>query len=1125
MANTNGTPQFLDLAGNLTPSLSFSSTRRQHTMRGVVGAGTVDIQVNINGAGYVSDPSLIFFDQQGFAIPNPNVYPEGLVFDPGLNRLEIRAIDASGHVSLPAVATITVLRPEDADTAPPPPSGLRLRRLRDQVEVVWAGLDWPGIRGYHVYASANPAQQGYTRVNRDLVTRAAEEEESLTPVSSDTAFYDNSFGQLRVFLAEEDYNNVPIQVVQDSVVDTALAGPRIKVDTLVQSVETTPYFKFRHNRLGGPDTINDDLFRGIPPDQPLFYVVTAVGGKAGEEGESAYSAELEGKPLVINTRRVDPPLRTRFEVSEDYISKILQFDPQISVIPGSVTRDVFIDPFATEAERLYFIADFVRRSQSFASLLPIDQMPSYKQALAAAMGLTAVDSVQGIIDDSFDKLAANVDVQRQGSRPAVGSVIFYTKTEPTADIVIPQGVIVSSAGGQGFKVTSRVTLPYSSRQSFYSHQRRQWEVKANIQASLPGLPGNVSAHKITHITGGIIGPTGMGVTNLEATMFGQDLESNEDLATRAILALSATDAGTASGYLATALRRPGVVQAAVVDAGHKFMARDYDEVRGRNIGGKVDVWVQGVHAEQVTDTFAIGYDTILDARLILVSAPQDLIFEVDDRRLTPESPLTGLISGSVKNLRTGVSYDTSGHTLISYNRVQLQAAGQPPLGANDPVRADVRWRNDLRFVFSRQPVLGVNHVASLAPSGPVLVQGVHYDLYRGEDPLWYGESTQASDFIKVTAQGGIPSGLPQVVTAEPHVILGGVPEPLQNLGVHPHTIVVTSAVKNPGYTYQGPYSGAQNPDYFIEVGDETRPLYILWNPQGVVEPEGDEVLVDYQHDENFEVSYTINSLLLGVQRDLEKQRHATADVLAKQVIYNPVDIDMSVVLLAGADRSAADVGIRTNISKVFSGYRIGWPVHQSDIVQAVENTEGVSHVILPFARMSLADGNLVVRESLASAFTQIGRSPMGLGLYLMDNSLRFQTVDGGVAQGRAWGTAPVGVYAGQEALQMYPNSGALQGAMSPAACIIGAGGAVLQGYTDDATLRAAGYASSEEIRAERAARSGNKVLLALPTLPAQAGDLWGVTYQVWGEGEKSHSTIPISGVVKATLGNVTITYA
>lgn len=1124
-------PEFNRTQGGTSTELNLVTTVRDQVFTGVIDANTVDLQVSVDGAPFRADPTLVEFDQTTFTIPNRNVFPDGLSLNFGRNRIQIRAVDSTGSVSSPATATVDLLREEEVSLVSAPPSGIRLRRKRDTVEVVFGQSDLQNVRGYNVYASTEPGggTSGYFRINRDLITEVAFQEETLTPVPENdtttsgirTVFLDSEFGEVGITIDQRDFNDTVLSANETQLVDVSLAGTRLKVTTTVETVETLNYLLFEHDRTAtqAQGTINNEFFVDIPNDEPLYYVISTVvfDPVTNTEVESAFSAELTGLPLIIDSQIRELPRRTRIDVSQDYIESILSIDNEISTIPGSVVRDIFIDPFATEAERLYFIADFISRSQSFATLLVIDASDAYKSALAAALGINVTTDVQPIIDDSFDKLAGNNQVTRQGAEIAIGEVVFFTATEPTQDIVIDVGTSVGTDDNVTFTVTATTTLPFADRASYFNLQRQRYEITVPVQADDAGAAGNVPANTIRNTLGGV---GTLQVTNLEATQFGRDEESNEDLAVRGILAFSSVDAGTEAGYLATALEQQGVFRALVVEAGDQYMARDYDEVRMKNIGGKVDVWIQGENLITVSDTFALQFDVERDVRFFLDSDPADLIFIADDDRLSPEAPITQMLGETpseqaqgfgFRNITTGDTFDLSGVAILDFNRIQLNTAiPQPPVNPNDLIAGDYRFRESDQFVFTRQPVRSINSVQSIT-SGDTLAQGTNYELFKLEDPLFEGESTQAQDFLQITQANGIPTGDVVIVNNENHVLIGQIPEALNNLGVSPLTVRVFSLDRT--VEYSGPT--ATTPDFFINVGNETTPLELVRNPDGII-TNGQEVVVDYEHDENFSVEYVINDVVQDVQAAVEIQRHVTADVLVKQAIENPIDLELTIILAPGAVQAVVDAAVRTNVSQLLNSLGIGEPVHQSDVLRVIENTPGVDYVVVPFARLTHADNNLIVREVLNNAFTFIEQTAVSK-IYVLQDALNFATSDGGGAD-----NLHKGVFQDRLPLSLVSSYSGLSSATG-AALIVGNGGLIIDGYSDDTTLEAAGFDTPEEREAQRLVLTANRIFLALDNADSPENHAYEVTYATSGD-TQTRSTISLTDVTYAELGDLTITF-
>ncbi len=79
-----------------TTNLVFTTNQEAVFIDGQVDVNTADIQVSVNGAPFVSNPTLVRFDLPDFTVPNPDNFPSGLVLDTGENTVLIRVIDIVG---------------------------------------------------------------------------------------------------------------------------------------------------------------------------------------------------------------------------------------------------------------------------------------------------------------------------------------------------------------------------------------------------------------------------------------------------------------------------------------------------------------------------------------------------------------------------------------------------------------------------------------------------------------------------------------------------------------------------------------------------------------------------------------------------------------------------------------------------------------------------------------------------------------------------------------------------------------------------------------------------------------------------------------------------------------------
>lgn len=1149
---TSITPQVLGPDGVLRDSLLFTTNVVSRFFTGTIDASTADMAVSIRGNAYTSDSDYIMFDGTTWILPNPEVFPDGLDLDVGLNEILVRAITTTGNVSSPASILVTLLQASDVGVVAEVPTNISVDQLDGKVKItVDAPSDTTNFRGINFYASLYEAggSSGYTRVNIETVDDGTTTEETTTlgtlEVEADVATNPDGSPAADPLYAlytgtQVDSDEVLIQSDFSEKIAVPETATKLRSTVTLDSVRQITRYSFTHSRTGtatsDPPTVNVSAFAAIPTTDPLYYVITAVyyDSTTLTEIESSFSAEVVGHPLTISTTVGTFPVVTRQQIVRNTIEAIFRSNPQVKVEPGSVLRDTFIDPFASEAERLRFIVDFLHRAQSFSGLLAVDDpantgdsspvgTTAYKLALKKAFGLTTDTDTQAVIDRAFESLAANYGIFRRPGRFARGEVTFYTTKRPTRTIPIPLGTVVSGGSSQ-FKTTVAKSIPFADLARYYDPTTGRYSVTISVQATTVGTTGNVAAGQVRKVVSGV---TGLSVVNSGNMFGGDDQETNKELAERAMNALASVDSGTARGYLQTAADVPGVVQAMVVPAGDSLMMRDIDSA-GVHRGGKVDIWVQGENMATVTDTFAFARDEALDVHFVVLGDPSDLLFQAVDSSLSNSLPIVDMLDNStlglgLRNVTTGEFFELTGYTLTSYNTIQLDTSlVQPTVTLTDVVLGDYRRRTGNTFIFPRQPVREILTVTGTA-SGELPTTA--YSLVHPNDPLGDGLSELAGDYISITpvddGSGGlIPAGGSVSVSDESHVLVGEYPEYLDNLGVDQLTLVVTS--EDGLTTYRGPDDSSGISDYTVVDGDETTPVAIKRISTGDI-PSGATVLISYEHDENFTVEYTTNIIVSVVQEAVDVKRHVTADVLVKEAVEVPVDISATVILVQGAEQSTVDTAIRTNLANYFNGFRLGDPVRQSDMVAVIEGTTGVSYVEVPLTTMIRQEGSTVVRESIStgqagdSTYIAAWSSPI-VSVWLIEATLDNATTDGGGVS-----TDFRGVFEDDMALTLLTASpGTALKAATGRTFIIGSEGWSIQGYSDDATLIAEGYTTADEITAQRIVLTANRVLVSTSVDDAPTNHSYSVTYIVGTDsGAKNITTSKAEYLI---LGNIEFTF-
>ncbi|MDO8640272.1 MAG: baseplate J/gp47 family protein [Nitrosarchaeum sp.] len=512
---------------------------------------------------------------------------------------------------------------------PSQPTGLSTIASNNSIVISWYANSEPDIKGYNIYNSTTSGSgtSGYVKLNNELITDISE-----------------------------------VKTAADNPIETVTIVGSTKTTTVVETIVNINIYAYTHI----------DLLE----DKPQYYVITAVNNT---DEESQYSIEVSDTPLVLTTAIIDFPVRSTNDVTQSMITNILARQPKIDVKPGTMTRDVHIDPHASEFGSLYIYLDFLYRSESFLTLIAIDDPnntgtsiavvdSTYKQQLKTAMQLDSDDAVQQVIDFAFDKLAGDFKVFRNAAISSTGQVVFYTITQPLATITIPSGTIISTTATSAkpainFKTITEAKMLIASISQYFNVATQRYELIVPVQSIETGEITNVSAGTIINSTF-----SQLRVTNTTPTYNGNDEESNTHLASRAMLAFTGLDVGMINGYLKTAVNTQYVEDVLVVDAGHVLMQRDYDEVRHKHVFGKVDIFFKGNVETTYNETFGFLFKGNIRENMNIVSTT-DMRVSITNSDVSANYPV--YLIHEIINVTNAESYDLLGDFTLYKNAIEI----------------------------------------------------------------------------------------------------------------------------------------------------------------------------------------------------------------------------------------------------------------------------------------------------------------------------------------------------------------------------------------------------------------------------------------------------------------------
>jgi len=744
----------------------------------------------------------------------------------------------------------------------------------------------------------------------------------------------------------------------------------------------------------------------------IYYIVTTIvayDNDLSQVIESNYSLELEGKFLEYVVDFAGLPERTQNDVITSINRSLISNNKKINVISGSVVRDV-LDPISLEFEKYYTIQDFVFKALSIDSLIAFDdsdgdgisdplQTNLSKYRLADALGFTSATNFQNFINEQFDKIASNYNIERKGAVKSRGTVTFYTTNSFNADIFIPNGAIVTAPSDPdtgrvavNFVVLGTSILEADNKEYYYNPRLKRYEIEANIEASFAGSTSNVPAGAITIISG--LSPQ-LEVENQAPTNYGEDRENNRNLSNRIKLGYISYDSGTEGGYSSTALSVPGINEVRIEKVGDPLMMRDYDEGSKKHIGGKVDVYIKGSRKSQTIDQVAFSYEYPTDSTGSNVSERFDVTdasgfrLRARNAKISVSSPI--VFVSEVRNVTRGVNYDSTdlsivgeGDTVILSDTLVNQNTG---MAAFDVINVSYKYRSSNLITLRNQPVDGIVSVVDTLNN---VIDSSLYRLVKTEDPLKNGFSNLASDSIEFLFETNTDFNEFITVSGEQHDIYYNIDTDLNNKGVEISTIVVYDP-DDSSVVYK------KDIDYIIVAGNQLDSPKISLKTGSMIR-QGGRVSIDYTAAQNFLVTYTYNSLVSIVADKVDSMRHACADVAIKSAVGNFIDLSFQVIRESGVNMPRLKSRIQTTIANKILNLKMGESLTQGTLIGTVKSVSGVRDFVMPMTKMMKRNGSFIQSDSFGQISFEVYNRTNSYGIvsYRSINSvLTYKTQENG----------------------------------------------------------------------------------------------------------------------------------
>ncbi|MFA5999849.1 MAG: baseplate J/gp47 family protein [Candidatus Paceibacterota bacterium] len=631
-------------------------------------------------------------------------------------------------------------------------------------------------------------------------------------------------------------------------------------------------------------------------------------------------------------------------------------------------------------------------SQSFITLMAFDDANGdgisdpisesvLKQSLKDALGLVSDDSLQSIIDFSYDKLGENFGLYRKTGEKAKGSVIFYTDQYLEADVIVPINTRISTIGtsempSRIFQTMQEVTMYALQRNTYWNDANQRYEIKVPIEAVDIGESYTVDVNTIKSLVSSLTTKYAFYCVNDTATYGGTDSENNIEYGTRCMISVAGVDTGSYQGYIKLLAGIPSVEKVSEVNAGHYYMQRDYDDLRRKHIYGSVDLYIKGENLKSASDKFEVEYSV---KNTINTIGDLDFTFRLLDSDVSLRYPITNVLG--IVNITQSYTYDLTNVSITDYNTILvdkfqgLNIYHQPD--PNDVIRVLCDYARIADFILSYQPVREISSVVG-EHCGTLLQytdtqtasSSGGYLLYKMDDPLLSGWSTCSQDFLRIFRSNinGLPADNYYDVTD--NVVMKGTEKGyLTRNGVDLTSVIVES---DDGVLYGDniDYILYDGTDYKTSANKKSSPPYLVRVPSGRI-ANGESVVVTYKALENITVTYTYNSLLYTVQNQTDTFKHVDADILVKQMNPSPIDIEAYAKFIGNISPETVKYKITNSIDSDLDDKKAGDAVHQSDIIADFEKTDGVDYVDVPFTVFKFSDDTYIVKELVNQSFIPV----------------------------------------------------------------------------------------------------------------------------------------------------------
>jgi hypothetical protein len=249
--------------------------------------------------------------------------------------------------------------------------------------------------------------------------------------------------------------------------------------------------------------------------------------------------------------------------------------PQLDLTEGTPERDIFIE------------------AQIAGNLQTIWDGLEYTQKLHAPLVY-----YEDLDEDDIDNYCSTFNVIQTPATYSTGEVTFYTTSEPTEDIEIADGTVISTVSTTPieFETIGNYTIYEATKDAYYNATTERWEITCSVQAINSGAQYRATSGAVTKIVSSVNNIEG--VTNESAISGGEEAESIINRLQRVSDVFQGRDLGPTAGirsFISVYTRDINIV-----GANDPLMERD------ETLGGAIDIYVIGEELTTATDEVTIA---------------------------------------------------------------------------------------------------------------------------------------------------------------------------------------------------------------------------------------------------------------------------------------------------------------------------------------------------------------------------------------------------------------------------------------------------------------------------------------------------------------------------------------